>query len=132
MNVGTRSPVSRKGASGARTAKTRRGRGGRCRARFASARFLALGILCGVLLPRPAGAIGGFTPGQRFVLSFASLWRENIRPEALRLQVNTDPHSPPEFRVNGPLSNLAEFAAAFNVPEGSPMRRPPADRVEIW
>ena len=93
---------------------------------------IAYAALQRALAGRPAGAIGGFTPGQRFFLSFASLWRENIRPEALRLQVNTDPHSPPEFRVNGPLSNLAEFAAAFNVPEGSPMRRPPADRVEIW
>ena len=85
-----------------------------------------------ILRGHPREMIGGFTPEQRFFLSFASIWRENIRPEALRLQINTDPHSPPEFRVNGPLSNLAEFAAAFQVPDGSPMRRPPADRVEIW
>jgi predicted metalloendopeptidase len=76
--------------------------------------------------------IDGFTPEQRFFLSFASLWRDNQRPEAERLQVNTDPHSPARFRVNGPLSNLDEFAAAFDVPEGSPMRRPAAVRVNIW
>jgi predicted metalloendopeptidase len=46
--------------------------------------------------------------------------------------VNTDPHSPAQFRVNGPLSNLAEFAAAFNVPEGAAMRRPAGERVVIW
>jgi predicted metalloendopeptidase len=46
--------------------------------------------------------------------------------------VLTNPHSPCEFRVNGPLSNLDEFAAAFQVPEGAPMRRPAADRVSIW
>jgi predicted metalloendopeptidase len=46
--------------------------------------------------------------------------------------VNTDPHSAPRFRVNGPLSNLPEFAAAFDVPEGASMRRSPAERVEIW
>ena len=78
------------------------------------------------------GRIDGFTPEQRFFLSFANVWHENLRPEALRLQVNTDPHSPPQFRVNGPLSNLDEFAEAFNVPEGAPMRRAAADRVTIW
>ena len=81
---------------------------------------------------RPRQTIGGFTPEQRFFLSWATVWRENLRPEALRLQVNTDPHSPPQFRVNGPLSNLAEFADAFHVPADSPMVRPAADRVRIW
>jgi predicted metalloendopeptidase len=81
---------------------------------------------------KPEERIDGFTPEQRFFLSFASIWRVNQRPESLRLQVNTDPHSPARFRVNGPFSNLGEFIAAFDVPEGSPMRRAPADRVAIW
>ncbi len=81
---------------------------------------------------KPKDKVAGFTPEQRFFLSFASLWRENMRPELTRLYVNTDPHSPSRFRVNGPLSNLDEFAAAFEVPEGAPMRRPAADRVSIW
>jgi putative endopeptidase len=81
--------------------------------------------------PRPAN-LAGFTPEQRFFLSFATAWRENIRPEELRLLVNTDPHSPPRFRADGPLSNLPEFAKAFNIPEGSFMRRSDADRVVIW
>ena len=55
-----------------------------------------------------------------------------MRPEMLRLRVNTDPHSPAHFRINGPLSNLEEFYAAFAVPEGAPMRRATAERVEIW
>jgi putative endopeptidase len=76
--------------------------------------------------------IGGFTPEQRFFLSFATWLRMSFRPAVLRLLVNTDPHSPAEFRVNGPLSNLDEFAAAFQVPDGAPMRRPAADRVSIW
>jgi len=80
----------------------------------------------------PRGKIDGFTPEQRFFLSFAAVWRTNQRPEALRLQVNTDPHAPARFRVDGPLSNLDEFAAAFDVPEGAPMRRPAAERVAIW
>ena len=81
---------------------------------------------------QPREKVDGFTPEQRFFLSFASIWRDNERPEALRLQVNTDPHSPGRLRVNGPLSNLDEFAAAFDVPEGAAMRRAPADRVNIW
>jgi putative endopeptidase len=85
-----------------------------------------------VLALHPQGKIGGFTPEQRFFLSFANDWREKDRPESEALQVNTDPHSPSRFRVNGPLSNLDEFAAAFDVPEGAPMRRPAADRVSIW
>lgn len=76
--------------------------------------------------------IDGFTPEQRFFISWAAKWRRNSRPEAMRLQVNTDPHSPAEFRANGPLSNLDEFAAAFDVPEGAPMRRPAAERITIW
>ena len=80
----------------------------------------------------PQGRIGAFTPQQRFFLSFASIWRASTRPETTRLLVNTDPHSPERFRVNGPLSNLDEFAAAFAVPEGAPMRRSAADRVTIW
>jgi putative endopeptidase len=56
----------------------------------------------------------GFTPDQRFFLSFAQAWRRNSRPEALRLLIATDPHSPPRFRVLGPTSSLPEFAKAFS------------------
>jgi putative endopeptidase len=84
------------------------------------------------LAGKPREKIDGFTPEQRFFLGFAMNWRSKWRPEVLRLIVQTDPHSPDEFRVNGPLSNLDEFARAFAVPEGAPMRRPAADRVEIW
>ena len=93
---------------------------------------LAYAALQKALAGQPRAAIGGYTPEQRYFLSWATVWHESMRPEAARLQVNTDPHSAPKFRVNGPLSNLAEFAAAFDVPEGSPMRRPPGERVVIW
>ncbi len=69
--------------------------------------------------PRPK--IDGFTPEQRFFLSYAQIWRRLQRPEALRTQVNTDPHSPAHWRVNGPLSNLDEFAKAFGCKDGDPM-----------
>jgi len=78
------------------------------------------------------GEIDGFTPAQRFFLSWAQAWRRNYRDEALKLQVNTDPHSPGQFRVLGPLSNMPEFAAAFECEPGTPMVRNAEERAEIW
>ena len=80
---------------------------------------IAFAALQKALEGQPRTAIDGFTPEQRFFISFASIWAVNIRPQALRLQVNSNPHSPGEFRCNGPLSNLPEFAKAFAVPEGA-------------
>jgi len=93
---------------------------------------VAYGALQKALEGKSRGKLDGFTPEQRFFLSYATVWRVNYRPEALRLQVQTDPHSPGNLRANGPLGNLDEFAKAFNVPEGAPMRRPAAERVTIW
>ena len=76
--------------------------------------------------------IDGFTPEQRFFLSFAGIWRQKIRDEEQKLRLNTDPHSPGHFRVNGPLSDLPEFAKAFNVPENAPMVRAADKKVNIW
>ncbi len=76
--------------------------------------------------------IDGLTPEQRFFLSFATIWKSKQRDEDLKLRLNTDPHSPARYRVNGPLSNLSEFAKAFNIPDNSPMVRPPDKRVNIW
>ncbi len=76
--------------------------------------------------------IDGFTPEQRFFLSFAAIWRSKIRDEDEKLRLNTDPHSPAQYRVNGPLSDLQEFAKAFNVPDGAPMVRSADKRVNIW
>ncbi len=81
--------------------------------------------------PRPA-PIDGFTPEQRFFLSWAQIWRQNIRPEAQRVRLATDPHSPGKFRVNGPLANMPEFFAAFGCAPGSPMVRPADVRTSIW
>lgn len=84
------------------------------------------------LAGQPRTKIDGFTPEQRFFLSWATVWHTTIRDQQLRLQVNTDPHSPAKFRINGPLSNLEDFYRAFDVPEGAPMRRSEKDRVVIW
>ena len=76
--------------------------------------------------------IDGFTPEQRFFLGFAQVWRSVQRDEDLKLMVNTNPHSPARYRVNGPLSDLVEFQKAFNLPDNCPMVRPPDKKVNIW
>ena len=76
--------------------------------------------------------IDGFTPEQRFFLSFAAIWKSKQRDEDLKLRLNTDPHSPARYRVDGPLSNLPEFQKAFGIPDGSPMVRAADKRVNIW
>ncbi len=81
--------------------------------------------------PRPKD-IDGFTPEQRFFLSFAQNWRRNIRPEALKLMLQTDPHSPPRFRVLGVVANLPEFSKAFGCQPGDPLNRPENAQVRIW
>ena len=81
--------------------------------------------------PRPAN-IDGFTPEQRFFLGWAQIFRSNTRPEQARLWVNTDPHSPDAWRVNGPLSNMPEFAKAWGCQAGTPMVRAAAQQSAIW
>ena len=81
---------------------------------------------------KAAQTIDGYTPEQRFFLGYAQIWSSSIRPEAARLRVATDPHPLARFRVNGPLSNLTQFAEAFQCKEGDPMVRPPDKRCQIW
>jgi putative endopeptidase len=81
--------------------------------------------------PAPA-PIDGFTGAQRFFLGFAQIWAESRRPEFARLMVKTDPHPPPQFRVNGTLENMPQFAEAFGLKPGDPMVLPPDKRITIW
>jgi predicted metalloendopeptidase len=81
--------------------------------------------------PRPAD-IDGFTPEQRFFLGWAQVWAEKDTPEAARLQAQSDPHPLSRFRVNGPLSNMPEFAAAFQCKAGDSMVREDSKRCQIW
>lgn len=76
--------------------------------------------------------IDGFTPDQRFFISFAQIWRSKIKEETQRYYANVDPHSPPEYRVNGPLENFTPFYKAFNVEPGDKMYKPEAERIKIW
>jgi predicted metalloendopeptidase len=75
-------------------------------------------------------AKGEHTPEQEYFLGFAQGWCGKLRDEALRHLVATNPHSPPHLRVNGPLSNVSEFAQAFSCkPDAKMMRK---DRCEVW
>jgi putative endopeptidase len=76
--------------------------------------------------------IDGFTPDQRFFLSFAQSWRSKYKDEIVRQWVNTDPHSPDKFRVLGPLENFTPFYNAFGVKEGDKMYKPDSARIKIW
>jgi putative endopeptidase len=93
---------------------------------------IAFAALKKALAGKPQEKIDGFTPEQRFFLGWAQVWRANIRDEALKMRLVTDPHSPAKFRCNGPLSNTPEFQKAFNLPDNCPMVRPPDKRVTIW
>ena len=82
--------------------------------------------------PSKRKQIDGFTPEQRFFISFAQIWRTNIRDEEAQRLITVDPHSPGRFRAYGPLLNVQEFYKAFAIQPGSPMWRPPELRAEIW
>lgn len=72
------------------------------------------------------------TPYQRFFISFARLWRSNIREEEADRRLTTDVHSPSEFRVNGVLTNLVDFYNAFKLKETDKLWKPEDKRVNIW
>src|SRR5207237_1059534 len=69
--------------------------------------------------------INDFTPEQRFFLGFAQMERELRRPEAVRTQALTDPHSPAEYRINGPLANFEPFYGVFGVKKKNKLYRSP-------
>jgi putative endopeptidase len=71
----------------------------------------------------------GLTARQRFFLAYAFSWCEDVRPEAARNQVLSNPHSLAQFRVNRPLSNMPEFQQAFSCKQGQPMVHNPQCRV---
>ncbi|KAB8155839.1 M13 family peptidase [Kordia sp. TARA_039_SRF] len=76
--------------------------------------------------------IDGFTPEQRFFMSWATVWRTKMRDEALRTKVKTDTHSPGQYRAFVPLQNIDAFYTAFNIKEGDKMYIAPEERVRIW
>jgi len=84
------------------------------------------------LQDRPAPVLNDLTGQQRFFLSWAQVWRTQIREQRLRNQVMTDSHSPAEFRVNGTVRNMPEWYEAFSVQPDQKLFLPPDQRVTIW
>jgi putative endopeptidase len=82
--------------------------------------------------PSKRKSIDGFTPEQRFFISFSQVWRTNIRDAEARRLVTVDPHSPGRFRAVGPLVNYQQFFDAFHIKAGDPMWRAPELRAHIW
>jgi putative endopeptidase len=81
---------------------------------------------------RSAPDIDGFTGDQRFFLGWAQVWRRKYRDQELMKRLVTDPHSPSEFRANGPTSNVDAFYEAFGVKAADRIYRPQNERVRIW
>ncbi len=90
---------------------------------------LALAAYLATAATQPDRARDGFTPEQRLFIGYGQIWCSNDRPEALRLRVQTNPHSPGRFRTNGVVSNMPEFAKAFSCKADAPMVRQNACRV---
>jgi endothelin-converting enzyme/putative endopeptidase len=74
--------------------------------------------------------LGGFNGEQQAFISFGQVWCTNYRPEAARTQALTNPHSTAQWRVNGPVSDTPDFAAAFSCKPGSPMA--PVNHCTVW
>ncbi len=91
---------------------------------------IAYTALMDALKKHPQGLIDGFTPEQRFFLGWAQVWAAKSTPQAERQQVLIDPHAAARFRVNGPISNMPEFAKAFGCKAGQHMVR--EKFCQIW
>ncbi|HZZ87173.1 MAG TPA: M13 family metallopeptidase [Caulobacteraceae bacterium] len=81
---------------------------------------------------KPAPVLSGLTGDQRLLLGFAQIWRSAIRPDALRRQIVSDPHSPEVDRVDGTVRNVDAWYSAFNVTPGESLYLAPDQRVRIW
>ena len=93
---------------------------------------IAFQALQNAMKTHPLPSKDGFTPEQRFFLSYGLIWANNIREEMLRKQVQTDPHSPARWRVNGALPHIEAWYKAFNISKKDPLYVPQKERVNVW
>jgi len=93
---------------------------------------IAYTALQNAMKTQPLAQKDGFTPEQRFFLSYGLIWANNIREEMLRKLNKIDPHSPGRWRVNGALPHIDAWYKAFNIKKQDPLYVPKAQRVEIW
>ena len=93
---------------------------------------IAYQALQNAMKQHPLGKKDGFTPEQRFFLSYGLIWANNTREAMLRQLVKTDPHSPARWRVNGALPHIDAWYQAFNITSKDPLFIPKKNRVEVW
>lgn len=93
---------------------------------------IAYQALQNAMKQHPLGNKEGFTPEQRFFLSYGLIWANNTRDEMLRQLVKTDPHSPARWRVNGALPHINAWYKAFNITSKDALFIPQKNRVDIW
>ena len=95
---------------------------------------ISIGLLAYIMSLDGAEApvIDGLTGIQRVFLGYGQVWRSKARDKALRMQIETDPHSPAAYRANGAVRNVPEFYEAFDVKESDALYLPPEERVKIW
>ena len=94
--------------------------------------LLALDAYRASLRGQGAPVLDGLTGDQRVFLGWAQVWRDKSRPDALKRQVATDPHSPARFRIDGPMRNIDAWYDAWGVKPGDKLYLKPEDRVRIW
>ena len=93
---------------------------------------IAYQALQNAMLQHPLDTKDGFTPNQRFFLSYGLIWANNTREAMLRQLVKTDPHAPARWRVNGALPHIDAWYKAFNITSKDPMFIPKKNRVDVW
>ena len=93
---------------------------------------IALDAYRASLKGKPAPVIDGLTGDQRVFLGWAQAWRGKVRDDYVRKQVVSDPHSPRQYRVNGPVRNIDDWYSSFEVKTGDKLFVDPKDRVRIW
>ncbi|MDQ3119719.1 MAG: M13 family metallopeptidase [Verrucomicrobiota bacterium] len=93
---------------------------------------IALDAYRASLKGKPAPVLDGLTGDQRVLLGWAQAWRGKLRDDAIRKQVVSDPHSPRQYRVNGPVRNIDDWYEAFDVKPEEKLFVEPKDRVRIW
>ena len=85
-----------------------------------------------MLKEKPAGKIEGFTPEQRFFLSWARVWAGNFRPEYVEYLITVDVHSPSKARVNAALPQIDAWYDAFGIKKSDKLFVPKKKRAQIW
>ena len=74
----------------------------------------------------------GWEPEQLFFIGWSRVWQRKYRDDELRKRLKTDPHSPSQFRANGPVMNIDAFYEAFGVKPGDQLYKPKEERIKIW